>query len=123
MPLSLAFMPTAGPRVSVRERAGAPKRAEARAGSGTTEPALTVEPVEHPALTQLRDAGFAPNETTFVDGLHFSRHEWLSMVFTYSAQLTMDPVKRAVLREEMSAEIPKDGHDARNEALLVLVGA
>lgn len=96
---------------------------EARAGSGTTEPALTVEPVEHPALTQLRDAGFAPNETTFVEDLHYSRHEWLSMVFTYSAQLTMDPVKRAVMREEMSAEIPDDGLDARNEALLVLAGA
>ena len=96
---------------------------EASANSTTAESVRKVEPVEHPALTQLRDAGFAPNETTFVDGLHFSRHEWLSMVFTYSAQLTMDPVKRAVLREEMSAEIPKDGHDARNEALLVLVGA
>lgn len=130
-----------GPKVSMwtfrRSRAGTGRTAsfgsraswgteaspEASANSTTAESVRKVEPVEHPALTQLRDAGFAPNETTFVDGLHFSRHEWLSMVFTYSAQLTMDPVKRAVLREEMSAEIPKDGHDARNEALLVLVGA
>ncbi|MCS4593899.1 class I SAM-dependent methyltransferase [Brevibacterium sediminis] len=96
---------------------------EARAGSGTAESAREVEPVEHPALTKLQDAGFTPNETTFVEDLHYSRHDWLSMVFTYSAQLTMDPVKRAVMREEMAAEIPDDGLDARNEALLVLAGA
>ncbi len=96
---------------------------EATAGSDTTESVQAVAPVEHPALTQLRDAGFTPIETTFVEDLHYSRHEWLSMVFTYSAKLTMDPVKRAVMREEMSAEIPDDGLDARNEALLVLAGA
>jgi hypothetical protein len=44
------------------------------------------------------------------------------MLFTYSAQLTMDPVKRAVMREELSAEIPDDGLEARNEALLILAG-
>lgn len=79
--------------------------------------------VEHPAIAQLSDAGFTPTEATFVDDLHYSKHEWLSMVFTYSAQLTMDPVKRAVMREEMSAEIPDGGLDARNEALLVLASA
>lgn len=96
---------------------------EARAGSSTAESARELEPVEHPALTKLQDAGFTPNETTFVEDLHYSKHHWLSMVFTYSAQLTMDPVKRAVMREEMSAEIPDDGLEARNEALLVLAGA
>lgn len=96
---------------------------EASANSTTAESVRKVERVEHPALMQLRDAGFTPNETTFVEDLHYSRHDWLSMVFTYSAQLTMDPVKRAVMREEMSAEIPDDGLDARNEALLVLAGA
>ncbi|SDR90906.1 Methyltransferase domain-containing protein [Brevibacterium siliguriense] len=94
----------------------------AGANSTTAATVRKAEPVEHPALTQLRDAGFTPNEATFVENLRYSRHEWLSMVFTYSAQLTMDPVKRAVMREEMSAEIPNDGLDARNEALLVLAG-
>lgn len=79
--------------------------------------------VEHPALTQLRGAGFTPNEATFTDDLRFSRHDWLSMVFTYSAQLTMDPVKRAVMREEMSKVIPNNGLKARNDALLVLAHA
>ncbi|WP_025779618.1 class I SAM-dependent methyltransferase [Brevibacterium sp. VCM10] len=106
-----------------RASRGTETNQEATAGSGTTESVPAVEPVEHPALTQLRDAGFTPNETTFIEDLHYSRHEWLSMVFTYSAQLTMDPVKRAVMREEMSAEIPEDGLDARNEALLILAGA
>ncbi|UVI36063.1 class I SAM-dependent methyltransferase [Brevibacterium spongiae] len=78
------------------------------------------EPVEHPALQQLRTCGFTADETTFAEDLHYSKHDWLSMVFTYSAQLTMDPVKRAVMREEVSAEIPDDGLEARNEALLIL---
>ncbi|WP_432790171.1 methyltransferase domain-containing protein [Brevibacterium sp. K11IcPPYGO002] len=106
-----------------RASRGTEANQDTTAGRGTTESVPAVEPVEHPALTQLRDAGFTPNETTVVEDLHDSRHEWLSMVFTYSAQLTMDPVKRAVMREEMSAEIPEDGLDARNEALLVLAGA
>jgi SAM-dependent methyltransferase len=78
------------------------------------------EPVEHPALAQLRAMNFTPRETTFSEDLHYSRHGWLSMVFTHSAQLTMDPVKRAVMREEMNAEIPAEGLAARNEALLIL---
>ncbi|WP_169253680.1 methyltransferase domain-containing protein [Brevibacterium sp. 'Marine'] len=106
-----------------RASRGTEANQDTTAGRGTTESVPAVEPVEHPALTQLRDAGFTPNETTVVEDLHYSRHEWLSMVFTYSAQLTMDPVKRAVMREEMSAEIPEDGLDARNEALLILAGA
>jgi SAM-dependent methyltransferase len=78
------------------------------------------EPVEHPALAQLRAAEFTPEEATFTEDLHYSKQDWLSMVFTYSAQLTMDPVKRAVMREDMAAAIPAEGLDARNEALLVL---
>ena len=57
--------------------------------------------VEHPALTQLRATGFSAHESTFVEELRYSRDDWLSMVFTYSAQLTMDPVKRAIMREDM----------------------
>lgn len=79
-----------------------------------------LETVEHPALTQLRGAGFEPCTSTYTEERRYSKHDWLSMVFTYSAQLTMDPVKRAVMREEMAAEIPDEGLDARNEALLVL---
>lgn len=93
------------------------------ASLGTTGAEDTFAHVEHPAIAQLRGAGFSPKETTYVQDLHYSKHDWLSMVFTYSAQLTMDPVKRAVMREEMSAEIPEDGLDARNEALLVLASA
>jgi SAM-dependent methyltransferase len=77
-------------------------------------------PVEHPALAQLRAMEFTPQESVFAEDLHYSRHGWLSMVFTHSAQLTMDPVKRAVMREEMNAEIPAEGLEARNEALLIL---
>ena len=76
--------------------------------------------VEHPALTQLRAAGYTVHESTFVEELRYSRHDWLSMVFTYSAQLTMDPVKRAIMREDMASEIPDDGLDAANSALLIL---
>lgn len=76
--------------------------------------------VEHPALTQLRATGFSAHESTFVEELRYSRDDWLSMVFTYSAQLTMDPVKRAIMREDMSSEIPADGLDAANSALLIL---
>ena len=76
--------------------------------------------VEHPALTQLRATGFTAHESTFVEELRYSRDDWLSMVFTYSAQLTMDPVKRAIMREDMSSEIPAAGLDAANSALLIL---
>lgn len=90
------------------------------ASLGTAGAEDNFEPVEHPALAQLRASGFTPHETTFAEDLRYSKHDWLSMVFTYSAQLTMDPVKRAVMREDMSAIIPNDGLDARNEALLIL---
>src|SRR5699024_6207050 len=76
--------------------------------------------VEHPALTQLRATGFTAHESTFVEELRYSRDDWLSMVFTYSAQLTMDTVKRAIMREDMSSEIPGAGLDAANSALLIL---
>lgn len=92
------------------------------ADPGTAETAGNFEAVEHPALTQLRASGFTPHESVFAEDLWYSRHNWLSMLFTYSAQLTMDPVKRAVMREELSAEIPDDGLEARNEALLILAG-
>ncbi|MGC2938920.1 MULTISPECIES: class I SAM-dependent methyltransferase [unclassified Brevibacterium] len=88
--------------------------------SATTTSKNNFEPVEHPALAQLRAMNLTPRESTFTEDLHYSRHGWLSMVFTHSAQLTMDPVKRAVMREEMNAEIPAEGLAARNEALLIL---
>ncbi|WP_166975296.1 class I SAM-dependent methyltransferase [Brevibacterium atlanticum] len=92
-------------------------------GSDGTSAATTpdnFEPIEHPALAQLRAMKFIPRKSTFTEDLHYSRHDWLSMVFTHSAQLTMDPVKRAVMREEMNAEIPAGGLEARNDALLIL---
>ncbi|WP_209324425.1 class I SAM-dependent methyltransferase [Brevibacterium renqingii] len=91
-----------------------------RPSLGTAGAAETFETVEHPALAQLRATGFTACESSFTEDLHSSKHDWLSMVFTYSAQLTMDPVKRAVMREEMAAEIPADGLDAANAALLIL---
>lgn len=93
---------------------------ETATNSATTTPKDNFEPFEHPALAQLRAMSFTPRESTFTEDLHYSRHGWLSMVFTHSAQLTMDPVKRAVMREEMNAEIPAEGLDASNEALLIL---
>src|SRR5699024_10801516 len=76
--------------------------------------------VEHPALTQLRATGFTAHESTFVEELRYSRVDLLSMVFTYSAQLTMNPVKRAIMREDVSSEISAAGLDAANAALLLL---
>ena len=104
--------------ISARFHAGSAASLGTAGGSEPTRNNFV--PVEHPALAQLRAMEFIPRESVFAEDLHYSRHAWLSMVCTHSAQLAMDPVKRAVMREEMNAEIPAEGLEARNEALLIL---
>lgn len=75
---------------------------------------------EHPVLRELKTNGFDAAELTFEESLIYSRDSWLSMVFTHSAQLTMDPAERNRMFAEMAAVIPDSGLTAHNEAQLIL---
>lgn len=75
---------------------------------------------EHPVFRELRSHGFEATELSFEDSLNYSRDAWLSMVFTYSAQLTLEPELRDQMFAEMFATIPDDGLKAHNEAQLIL---
>lgn len=77
---------------------------------------------EHPVMADLRDNGFTTEERSFEETLHYSREDWLSMVFTHSAQLTMPTHQREAMFSEMSAVIPDEGLEARNRAQLILAG-
>lgn len=75
---------------------------------------------EHPVLGDLKTHGFDAEELTFEESLVYSRDSWLPMIFTYSAQLTMDPAERHRMFAEMSAAIPDSGLTAHNRAQLIL---
>lgn len=75
---------------------------------------------EHPVLSELKTNGFDAEELTFEESLAYSRDTWLSMVFTHSAQLTMEPAERDQMFAEMAAVIPDSGLSAHNEAQLIL---
>lgn len=75
---------------------------------------------EHPVVRELQSHGFEAAELSFEESLNYSRDAWLSMVFTYSAQLTMEPEQRDQMFAEMFATIPNDGLEAHNEAQLIL---
>lgn len=75
---------------------------------------------EHPVLSDLKNKGFGAEELAFEESLVYSRDSWLSMVFTHSAQLTMDPAERDQMFAEMSAAIPDSGLTAHNRAQLLL---
>lgn len=77
---------------------------------------------EHPVIADLRANGFTAEELSFMETLHYSREDWLAMVFTHSAQLTMPPQQREAMFSEMSAVIPDEGLAARNRAQLILAG-
>lgn len=74
----------------------------------------------HPVLRELHGNEFDAAELNFEESLAYSRDAWLSMVFTYSAQLTMEPERRDQMFAEMFATIPDDGLTAHNEAQLIL---
>lgn len=75
---------------------------------------------EHPVLRELEHTGFHGVELLFEEPLHYSPDAWLAMVFTYSAQLTMEPQRRKQMFDEMFAAIPIHGVNARNRAQLIL---
>lgn len=75
---------------------------------------------EHPVIRELQRGGFDAAELRFEESVHYSRNAWLSMVFTYSAQLTMEFEAREQMFAEMFAAIPDDGLEAHNDAQLIL---
>lgn len=75
---------------------------------------------EHPVLGDLKTNGFDAEELTFEESLIYSRDSWLSMVFTHSAQLTMEPAERDQMFAEMTAAMTDSGLTAHNEAQLIL---
>lgn len=77
-------------------------------------------PVDHPALEDLRRHGFTATVHHSDEALHLTADEWLSMLFTHSAQLTMPEPSRTAMRSELAAAIPESGIEARNHALLIL---
>lgn len=88
--------------------------------SAAPDSAAAPTTVEHPALSNLRENDFTTVELSFDEDLRYTRQAWLSMVFTYSAQLTMEHERREAMRRQMSAVIPAAGVQAHNEALLIL---
>lgn len=74
----------------------------------------------HPVLRDLEGNGFAAEELSFEESLDYSREEWLSMIFTHSAQLTMEPESRDRMYAEMFEAIPSHGLKAHNRAQLIL---
>lgn len=94
---------------------------EAATVPSSPPPTETAEdPVEHPALPKLRKAGFETEELHFDEALSYERDAWLSLLFTYSAQLTMPLEQQERLRQELAALIPDTGLNANNGALLLL---
>lgn len=75
---------------------------------------------EHPVLADLKTNGFDAEEMTFEESLVYARDAWLSMVFTHSAQLTMEPAEQDQMFAEMTAAIPDSGLTAHNKAQLIL---
>lgn len=75
---------------------------------------------EHPVVRELQSHGFEATELSLEETLNYSRDAWLSMVFTYSAQLTLEPELRDQMFAEMFTTIPDDGLKAHNEAQLIL---
>lgn len=94
--------------------------AEGSSEAGSAEKGTDAEPRRHPSLTALEDHHFAVIELTSDDTDHFEKDDWLAMVFTHSAQLTMEPTRRQALHARTSAAIPADGLEADNRAMLFL---
>lgn len=83
--------------------------------TSATEPADD----EDPTTVALREAGFDIEELTIHEDLAYSADDWVSMVFTYSWQLTMEPSLRARLRADLLETIGNDPVPAANDAVLI----
>lgn len=68
----------------------------------------------------LDEAGFANERRAYGEDLHFGTGDWIDMVTTYSAVLTLEADARELLRSRLRECIGDDGVDATNDALAVV---
>ncbi|WP_163801545.1 class I SAM-dependent methyltransferase [Mycolicibacterium sediminis] len=70
--------------------------------------------------TLLDEAGFVNERQSYGEDLHYSTGDWIDMVTTYSAVLTLEADARELLRARLRECIGDGGVDATNDALAVV---
>lgn len=68
----------------------------------------------------LDETGFTNERRTYGEDLHYATDDWIDMVTTYSAVLTLERDARELLRARLRECIGSDGVDATNDALAVV---
>jgi SAM-dependent methyltransferase len=71
-------------------------------------------------LSVLRGAGLGITERTYPQKLHFSREQWLELLFTYSNYLTLPDDAAAELRGRLTERIDDTGVTVAGDALALI---
>jgi hypothetical protein len=73
-----------------------------------------------PLLNLLRDLGFDITEREYPRPLHYSRDQWLELLFTHSSYLTLPAATAAELRGRLAERIGEAGVAVENAALAIV---
>ncbi|MCW2653452.1 MAG: hypothetical protein QOE41_2467 [Mycobacterium sp.] len=68
----------------------------------------------------LTAGGFAVTQRNYPRSIHYSRQQWLDLVFTYSNHLTLEPEQAAELYRRLADRIGSDGVSVGGEALAIV---
>ncbi|MCW2687357.1 MAG: methylase involved in ubiquinone/menaquinone biosynthesis [Mycobacterium sp.] len=68
----------------------------------------------------LTAAGYTVTQHTYPRSVHYSREQWLDLVFTHSNHLTLDADKAAGLRSKLADRIGPEGVAVGGDALAIL---
>jgi SAM-dependent methyltransferase len=91
------------------------------AGYGVTTPASTSANNAETALQALLRRGeFTVERVEVGEGLHYSTEDWLSLVFTHSNHVVLEPAAKSELRKRLRDVLGDDGVSATNDALALI---
>jgi len=75
---------------------------------------------EEAVMRLIEDCGFAVEQQSCVEQLHYTTEGYLALVFTYSNHLLLDPAAQHELRSRLAQRIGPSGVGAQNDALAVV---